>query len=320
VAIPVHHQHRHHKGTPPATGSTTTTSPGGTSDPYAAAAARETTYRNRTALHYAQDAETLKKQAAALRIALGKKGFQAALQVNLANVAHDLRQAQKLTRTGYRSAADIIGDQSQENVSEASQQTIANLSNAGRERANAISEAMNNGAGETDTLLAQGMSLRNWSANQADVNSAFQTTKASIEGALDDLNTSTRTNLANNVVNANADRKALWQNYYDRRSETLTQLGNVLGQIASDYATANEYNPGKDYKESQKTYGDRSGNAFERASKVAGQAWDSPGVPKRIMNWEGRKLNDEGLSSQDFGRQGLALQRPEGATLRSWGG
>jgi hypothetical protein len=291
---------------------------GGSSDPYQDAVDREKNYRHRAALRYEEQAKTLQEQAKALKIALGKKGFRAELKQKLQNVRLVARQTDAELMDSYRDRVGSLVKSDEDNQKSASAQTFANLSNAGRERANALSEAMLQGAGETDVLRAQGMALRNWSANQNEVGRAFFDTQTSINSALTDLTSDFRTARYNNDAEANADREMLWSAYYDQRSEAMTALGNTYGQMAEYYSMANEQEKSKDYKDSYDKYTDKSSNLFERASLTSGKAWENPGVSKRIRRWEGRDEFDDGMNSRQFGRQDVSLDRPEGATLRSW--
>lgn len=291
---------------------------GGGNNPYAAAQRREENYKHRAALRYAEQAQTLQLQAQALRVALSKKGFKAALKQKLANVNLVTRQQDKELMRSYRDRVGSLKDSDSDNQKAASAQTFANLSNAGRERANALSEAMLQGAGESDVLRAQGMALRNWNANQNEVNRSFFDTQSSINSALNDLTVDTRTGRMNIALQANADKEMLYSNYYDRRSETLTQLGNTLGQMAEYYGMANEQEKSKGYQNKQDKFSDKSGDVFTQAALNSGKAWKNPGIPKKIRKWEGRDDFEGGMNNRQFRRQDVDLSRPEGATLRSW--
>lgn len=287
-------------------------------DPYAASVAREKHYRHLAAVRYAEQAQIMQQQARALRVALGKRGFRAALQQKLANVNLVTRQQDRELVDSYHDRVSSLETSDSDNQKAASAQTYANLSNAGRERANALSEAMAQGAGESDVLRAQGMALRNWDANQSEVNRGFFDTQSSINSALNDLTIDTRTGRMNVALQANADKELLYSNYYDRRSETLTTLGNTLGQMAEYYSLANEQEAAKKYRAQSKELSDKSGHAYTNASLASGQAWENPGVPKKIRRWDGHDDFEDGMNPNQFQRQDVALDRPEGAQLRSW--
>ena len=55
-----------------------------------------------------------------------------------------------------------------------------------------LAQAALQGAGETDTLRGQFMAVRNWDANQADVNRSYFDTTRSINSSLQDLNSDVR--------------------------------------------------------------------------------------------------------------------------------
>jgi hypothetical protein len=88
------------------------------------------------------------------------------------------------------------------------------------------------------------MSLRSWEANQGEVNRSFHDSQRSINAARLDLDIDTQTARANVVSEANADRGQLWNEYYAQNAESLTQLGNTLGQQAEYYGLAAEQGAG----------------------------------------------------------------------------
>lgn len=310
-------------GTPGASsgGSRGKSGGGGSSyNPYAYAERKEREANRKAARRYLEQAATLQQQIDALRIALGRKGFRKQLRQKLENVSLSMRQADKELMRGYRTRVGSLEQTSEDNLKAGAGQTIAALANRSRERANALSEAMATGAGESDVLRAQEMSLRNWQANQSEVNRSFYDTKSSISASLADLTTDTRSARVSNVAQANADREQLWTNYYDQRSETLTQLGNTLGQQAEYYSLANEARASKRTNRKRKRAAAASGNAFEQASRTAGRAYDSPGVSKKLRKWTGAEDFEGRLNNSKFSSAPteLALSRPEGATLRKW--
>lgn len=263
----------------------------------------------------------MQQQIDALRVALGSKGLRRALRVQLANVGLALRQQDAELVTGYRERVGSLRNTAEDNEKAAAAQTAANLSNKSRERMNAMSEAAVQGAGESDTLRAQGASLRNWNANQNEVNRSFYDTLTSVNSSLTDLTVDTRTARINAAAQANADRSGLWTDYYANRAEVLTQLGNALGQQAEYYGLANEATPKKSIKRNQRQSSIQSGNWFERASRTAGMAWHSPGVKKSLRHWEGAD-DIEGMLNSDVRANAQTeirtTKRPEGATLREW--
>lgn len=274
--------------------------------------------QHKASSRYLAQAHTLSLQAKALRVALGKHGFLQALNQQLANLDLVTGQQDLAMRRDYRTRLGSLEQSNTDNEVAAGAQTYANLTNRTRERSNALSEATANGAGESDLLRAQSASLANWNSNQNEINRSFYDTRSSINAGVRDLNTDTRTARINNALAADSDRGQLWQTYHNQRSESLTQLGNTLGQMADYYGMAKEQDGrgGKKQKRATRAYG----RAVTRAAVEAGQAYDSPGVPKKILNWQGHsdfegQINNSGLSSQ---ATDLSEKKPEGATLRSW--
>lgn len=303
-------------------GSGSSSSGGGSgySNPYAYAEAQQRKADREAARKYLDQAATLQLQVQALRLALGKKGFKQALEQKLQNIGLVQRQSALDLVRGYRERVGGLKETAADNEAAAAGQAFANTGNASRERANAVSEATLQGAGESDLLRAQEMSLRNWNANQNEINRSFFDTQTSINASLGDLTVDTRTARINNVLQANADREQMWTTYYDQRSETLTQLGNVLGQQAEYYGLAQEAVSTGKTKRKRKAASQASGDAFTQAAHVAGLAWENPGVSRDLRKWDGAE-DFEGEQSNSVFIQApteLARARPEGATLREW--
>jgi len=276
--------------------------------------------QSKAANKYLEQAKTIQEQIDALRKALGPKGFERALRQKLSNVRLSMRQSDAELRQGYHDRVGSLQQTAEDNEKAGAGQGYANLQNRARERANSVAEAAQQGAGETDILAAQQISLRNWQSNQNEVQRSFFDTKSSIEASLTDLTTDTRSARISNVQQANADKEQLWTGYYDQRSETLTALGNALGQQAEYYGLAQEAKGSKKAKAGQKRAAKQSGRAFTQASLTAGQAWDSPGVRAGLRNWEGADLDMERPNSRLTAAvpNELSQARPEGATLRKW--
>lgn len=272
-------------------------------------------YRRKAGQRYLRQAANLEAQAQALQRALNKE-FKGALRTKLRNVNRVLRVQQRALADGYLDRLGSLEGAVEDNESAAVTQTQLNEQNRARERANAISEATLQGAGESDLLNAQLMSLRNWQANQSEVQRNYFDTLRSVNSSLTDLTVDTRTGFINNATQAQADKEQLWTNYYNQRSEAFTNLGNIRGQQA-------------DYREMAREMGVGGGGstkamrrAYNMAAKTAGQAWENPGVAKRLRNWQGA---DEFEPMNTPGPRGFARservdlgKKPEGATLRKW--
>jgi hypothetical protein len=302
-------------------GGKTSSGAGKTTDPYAYAKAQQKRAESRANQKYLDQAHAIGLQIKALRLALGDKGFQHSLEQKLRNITLNQRQAGADLVRGYKDRVGMLEQTASDNEKAADATTYANLANRSRERANALSEATAQGAGESDLLRSQQMALHNWNANQSEANRSYFDTLTSINSSLTDLTTDTRTARINNVSQANADRAQLWQAYHDQRSETLTNLGNALGQQAEYFGLANEQvKSGKTHGRGAKAT-KASGAAFHQASLEAGKAWKDPGVSASLREWEGvpdfeARINNTQLASAST--EIAPQKKPEGASLRRW--
>lgn len=307
-------------------GSGSTKGSGGGVDPYTAAIraqkAAERKARNKAAQRYLRDAEVLGKQADALRKAMSSSGFRRALSIGLANIGRSSAQSDALLLEGYKARVGSLEAAAGDNEKAAAGQTTAALSNRARERSNALSEAMTHGAGESDVLRAQQMSLRNWNANQSEVNRNFFDAQTSINSSLHDLTVDTKTARVNNALQAEADRGQLYATFYDQMSQTSTQLGNVLGQQAADFSAALEQVGSRKTRRRRRRAQAASSAAFDRASALAGKAYSSPGAGAALMAWQGRDdfegYVNPGVSLNTSSGTSSDLSAPEGASLRKW--
>ena len=242
-----------------------------------------------------------KPQLAALQ-GLLKGGFAKAREQKLKN-AFTLYAAQdKDLVNGYNSRMAGIRKSRDDNEKSEVDASFANLSNRARESTDLLAQAASQGAGETDTLKTQLMAIRNWDANQADVNRSYFDTQRSINSSIADLNADTRTARMNLAVYALGDYDQIWTNYYNQRADAYTQMGNIH---------ANPYSDSHDPKST----------AYASMAKEASSAWKNPGVNKSLQNWKGsvqeqeRKLNNSAYKGADTVNN---IKRPEGSTLKKW--
>lgn len=279
--------------------------------------------QRRAADRYRDQAAALQQQVRAWSFALNS-GFKDALDRRLANINLVQRQQDKVIVEGYRDRVRSLRGANQDNEKAESDQSYANIANRGRERSSAISEAMLQGAGESDMLRSQSMALRNWNANQSEVNRSYFDTLRTVNSSLTDLNIDTKTARMNIASEANADREQLWTNYFGQRSEAYTQLGNIKGQQAELYGLANEQVASKDSDRRRKRSEKQSGAYFMDAAKATGTAWKNPGAPKRLRNWDGvdlmkgRQNQSRWINRTTIDDEAASVRRPEGATLREW--
>lgn len=242
-----------------------------------------------------------KPQLTALQ-GLLKGGFAKAREQKLKNT-HTLYAAQdKDLVNGYNSRMAGILKNRDDNEKSEVDASFANLSNRARESTDLLAQAASQGAGETDTLKTQLMAIRNWDANQADVNRSYFDTQRSINSSIADLNADTRTARMNLAVDALGDYDQIWTNYYNQRADAYTQMGNIH---------ANPYSDSHDPKST----------AYAGMAKEASSAWKNPGVNKSLQNWKGsvqeqeRKLNNSAYKAADTVNN---IKRPEGSTLKKW--
>jgi hypothetical protein len=291
----------------------------GSKDPYAYAKRQQKRAEKRANEKYLEQVATLQQQVRALEVALGS-GFKHALDIKLANVDLTQRQQDNVLMDGYHDRVGALRGSARDTEKDAASQSTENVANRGRERMNAMSEALASGAGESDLLRAQEASLRNWEANQGEINRSYHDTLRSINSSMTDLTTDTRTARANNVVQSNADREQLWTNYYNQRSEAYTQLGNVKGMQADYLGMADEAVKSGHTRRRQDRAQDASGDAFMDATRANSRAWENPGVGKKLMGWDGAKPIRSSLhnSAPVTALTTTPSARPEGATLRKW--
>lgn len=297
---------------------------GGGTDPYTAAIRaqnrKEAAAKHKAAQRYKKQAQVLQNQVGAIRYALSSKGFMHALQTRLANAGLVYRQQDQVLMDTYKTRVHSLEGAAEDNEKARAGQSVAALANRGRERANALSEVAAQGAGETDQLRAQGMSLRNWNANQNEVNRSYFDTLRSVNSSLNDLNADTKTGRTNLLSQLNADKDQLWTQYYNQRSDSYTQLGNIFGQQADLLSQAQEMQSTKKTRRQMKRKNLNSRDAFMSAAKASSSAWQNPGIPASLMNWTGQEEFD-GTNNQSLlanAQTVTATARPEGATLRSW--
>jgi hypothetical protein len=265
-------------------------------------------------------AGNLEAQAAALQNAL-KYGFSKNLRQNLDDVANAYNRQSYLIKDGAAKRGSQLEASAKENQMAANANENQSLSNMVRERQDAMQGILEQGAGETDTTRAMLMAARNMVANQAESNRAYFDTSRSINQSVTDLNVDTKTALGNAFGSLEAERDRLYQDYYNRRSETFTQLGNIRGQQADYYAQATEMgvSPGKTKTAKAKT-GMQA--AYNYATAEAGKSYKQAALPSGIKNWEGTKQQATRRTNTDLGNAVTIdkAEKAEGSSLRRWEG
>ena len=270
-------------------------------------------------------------------------GLDNVRDAGLKSIGQSLRtKMDQINRTYNTSLGDFRQNQLDNESSEADS-SFENLMNRARESGDLLAEAMSQGAGESDVLRAQMQAVRNWSANQGEVNRSYFDTRTSINAGITDLNNSTRTAMINEETSANSSRAQLWDDYYNQASDVYTQMANLDqqnyllgGEITalkssrkSSQSVLKHLGKGKDfetYKAPRLKPTDGGvpdpyvSSSAKRAADMATRAWEDPGVSAATKNWTGAagstvKLNNAGLSAAPVN---LARKGPEGATLRKW--
>jgi hypothetical protein len=182
-----------------------------------------------------------------------------------------------------------------------------------------MTSVLEQGAGETDMLKSMLMAARNWHANASEQNRSYYDTMRSVNSGITDLNVDSQTALANAARSAEGQREQLWQDFYNKRGEAFTQLGNVKGQQAEYYAQAKEMGV-KPKKGVEKAAEDAMKKAFKDSALEAGKSYTQAGLPKWITDYQGqapvraRQSNTKLAAAMTF----EPVDKAEGATLRKW--
>jgi hypothetical protein len=276
----------------------------------------------KAARKYIDQAAVIQGQINAVNKALGGK-FKKALKVRLGNARRDYAQREEVLLGSYNERVKSLEDAAKDNEASTAALTFSNLTNAGRERANALTQAAMQGAGESDLLASQMMSLRNWSQNQNDVSSEARTTNSSIKGSLRDLTDDIKNARINSQVDWNDAREMAKNEYIDQREAAQNQLYNLYAQQAELYGFANEAKSNKKVRRQRKKVEQLAAQASNAQANLSGMAWEDPGVSPELMQWGG--IDDVGHEPKAPKRRLNSTTsdlstpvKPEGATLRSW--
>lgn len=285
------------------------------------AVAREDALRKKAGLRYNQAAIDLKYQIKPLKDAI-KNEFKRSRNQNLADIDLMLTQQLGLLRQDAARSGNVFLSAALDNEMAAGDTQEGGVRNLVRERADSMTAILEQGAGETDALRAMLSAARNWHANASQANRAYYDTAASINAGITDLNKDTRTALANAQNTAEGQREAVWQDFYNRRSEALTQLGNVYGQQRQYMQQAEEMGlpMGKVRKKRMSDAEKGMEKAFRDSANELGKSYEQKALPEWITEWEGtqqveRRQENTNLAAA-VGFQ--PVKKAEGATLRKW--
>jgi hypothetical protein len=281
------------------------------------AIARENANKSKAGKKFLTQAGNLEAQVKSLKEAL--KSYRTNLNQNLGDVDQVLNQQFDLLKSGHAlRSAGLLGT-SKDNEIATGSSSEQNFSNLVRERQDALTGILEQGAGETDALRAMVMSARNWSTNQAEASRTYYDTARSINTSIVDLNIDTQTALANMDLQSEADKEKLWADFFNRNSETYTQIGNLKGQQADYYASAREMgvNPGKGVVAGATKVMEDS---FMKAAKEMAKSYDNPGLKDWIKNFHGTEPPKASQSNTNLASALIIepMEKAEGATLRKW--
>jgi hypothetical protein len=155
---------------------------------------------------------------------------------------------------------------------------------------------------------------RNWKSNADEGNRAYFDSLQSINQSITDLDLDTQTALANVHSSGESERERLWQDYYNRRSESYTELGNLYQTQANYLDQAKEMKVGGGGGEKKAT----SGSAFMSAATEAGKSYKKQGLPDWIDDFEGTEKLEGRATATNLASapRFTKMRRAEGATLR----
>lgn len=272
-------------------------------DPYAAQRAAAAKAAAEKKAREKKEADATKKAVAALHSQLSK--LSSSRKQAIANIDLREKEGRALIDKAFLAMTGDLERSYLDNQKAEHDTSYANRANRGRERSDILLEAASQGAGETDNLRAQAMAVRNWAANQGEINRSFHDTQTSISGEVTTLNETTKQNLHNLYGQSNVDRSKAWDDYYKSTADVWSQIFNAENSMAAN----------DQYKVQYK-------DAGKKAADAVGGKWKDPGIPDEIKEWQGMETQEHFLNTSNAALQAYGthteLKRPEGATLRKW--
>jgi hypothetical protein len=313
--------------------------------------AKSSANQNKTALQQAIDAAFAQKSTNQAKLdALTKlvgEGLASARDTKLTGVSNDLKLLLDQAMANYTDTLGDVNTGLRSNEKAEADASFGNLANRAREKMDLVSQALSQGAGESDVLRSQLQALRNWDANQGEVNRSFFDTLNSTNATLTDLNVGTKSNMTGYEMDANQRKSSVWDDFYSTMSDSYTQMDNLAtnNYLLDQEIGANQanlqgqdallawLNSGKnasDYVAPTTATGTPSVRTpydgfADEAADWARQAWTNPGVSTETQNWKGQEAQDAQLNSSNVlnaqtntAAKGAVKKKPEGATLRRW--
>ncbi len=283
------------------------------------------------------------------RLVGGGKGSHAATRDNALKMLDEALGAKlaQLQETFDLASADFATNLRDNEKSE-SDASFTNVANRAREKQDLVTQALSQGAGESDVLKSQLQALRNWSVNQGDINRSFFDTRTSINAGITDLNTATQQGRMNEELSTNMAKADRWDDFYESMSSSYSDMANLdqsnyllSGEITAaekqrEYAEGvlNWLNEGKNFADYEtprlETMAAAKAAPYESkyadlAAQMTGSTWTNPGLSDETKNWQGMEqsqttlTNTQPWNAQDNTEGGTPTKkRPEGATLRRW--
>jgi len=227
----------------------------------------------------------------------------------LGNIEQAFKASDSNLLKGYNQALEGLRTTSKDNDKSEGDSSFENIANAVRERGEILAEIGNNGGGETDALRGQLAALRNYTANQGEVNRSFFDTLGSVNRSITSLNVDTATSRSGLWNSAEADRESAWANFYNQQADTWTQITNIENSN-NNTATDSSEAYVKSQADSGKKAAEFAGSSYAKRGNDGLSAWDGKGETEQ------RKLNSANAAATI--NLGGPMKRAEGATLRKW--
>jgi hypothetical protein len=300
--------------------SSSSSSSGG--DPYARARADQKASEKKAAARLTAQAQKLAEQAAALRIALGSKGFKAQVLRELGNADLEFNEEDKLLLSQYARGKGALEKQAATTEDQRARGLADSGSNAGRERNEALQQGIENGISASDMIKAQAASLRSWSFNAGQVQTNYTDEINGIQSEHAQMVNSVVTSRQQAWREREQQKSQLFRGYYDNRGQVLTEIGNKLGEAAQYYDMANEQASSSTSRSKSKSTQKSAMDNLRAAALETGKGYKERATPTSITKWEGTANIKNTTDARQWAKPELEIKDAEGASgkLRKWEG
>ena len=266
-----------------------------------------------------QKAKDLEAQLAAFKLALSSKGLSKARRQNIRDIEQALLSQLAEAKDAAAQRYETFAAAGQNAEIDTGRVLEAGVSNTVRERQEAMTQLLSQGAGETDAMRAMLMAARNWQANAGEANRSYFDSMASANAGITDLSLDTETAMANAWRGAESEKDRLWQEYYKARADTFTSRSNVYNQMMAHYRVAEAYDvePKKGKKKTAK-------QGIEDDAVASAKTMSKSYKQKKLPGWisgysagpqlEARQSNSNLASAMTI----EPTVKSEGASLRRW--